>query len=553
MLQTQLFHDSLDPEPSLLQAEILSGEGAHGASVLACFRPVPALSAQDWRRFREALNALPEEVAGVDHGFWRTVLRLLRDPIRTWETRGGRLVVVLDAFGYCLQWNRMRRVRAASLQPNVAFASEVESVVYAFRTSTDMARVVDTLIDTHGRAANGVLGPSVTEVTHSADIAIKLLRSRGVLRALNRALRVALAVNERALRLAATARTSFRAGIASNEAYRLAAQQGNTLATIRTETPNLLPLVVHAYLAGVISSVHRGTVGEVRAALSKEAVPPRVWRLLARSPVNAVRHALRVQRDQQPWDGLIAYCRHLAEWRVSRHVPADLLRAIFSSQEPDRWNRVAFSIRGPTDAQFIQLGIEEYWRRSPDQRARFVASELLLVLNWVWDDMPYLDRNQRRAGWPRVIRTARIWADGQAVKARHSAHTWPIPCPALTQDGLTAIGLGSPYEIWKEAQALRHCAMSYVSACIDQEAIVYSIRSTTGVRVATVAFERADGFASWKLLCVRGFANSVVPNSVERFAGWLTVAVNARDRRRRACTKRAHSGLPTTSEAEVGR
>lgn len=553
MLQTQLFHDSLDPESSLLQAEILSGEGSHGASVLACFRPVPALSAQDWRRFREASNALPEEVAGVDHGFWRTVLRLLRNPIRTWEARAGRLVVVFDAFGYCLQWNRLRHVRAASLRPNIAFASEVESVVYAFRTSTEMARVVDTLIHAHGRAANGVLGPSVSEVAHSAEIAIKLLRSRGVLRALNRALRVALAVNEHALRLAATARTSFRAGIASNVAYQLAAQHGNTLATIRTETPNLLPLVLHAYMAGVISRVHRGAVGEVRAALSKESVPPRVWRLLARSPVNAVRHALRIQRDQQPWNGLIAYCRHLAEWGASRHVPADLLRAIFSSQEPDLCDRVAFSIRGPTDAQFIQLGIDEYWRRSPDQRARFVASELLLVLNWVWDDMPYLDRLQRRAGWPRVIRAARIWAAGQAVKARHSAHTWPIPCPVLTLDGLTAIGLGSPYEVWKEAQALRHCAMSYVSACIDQKAVIYSIRSTTGARVATAALARADGFASWELLCVRGFANSIAQNPIERFARLLTVAVNARDRKRRARTKLAYSGSPITVEAEVGR
>ncbi|HEY5657533.1 MAG TPA: PcfJ domain-containing protein [Myxococcota bacterium] len=498
------------------------GEPLRAAPDPALLRPAEVADDPEVMRLRDHLACMPRSVPGLEDAAWRGALEVLLDPIRAWDTQGGRLALVLGKFGFLLRRNRLHAGRSEWLPSGASFASGIEQLLFAFRRQSDLPAVAAALAQACA-ARNRTAPPRDTDWLAIA----RELRARGVLRALNRALRATLKLKLHALRLAATARTGFRDGVALDDAYALAAERGSVLSMIRRETPNLLSLVIHAHLAEAIPGVDRGSVGAVRQALLQRSIPPRIWRLLAKSNVSAVRHALRHQRARSPWEGFVTYCSYLADWGATQHVPGDLLRAAFSSQEPDEAGKVKFALVGPTDSQFLRLGIAEYWRRAPEKRTAFVGGEFLLVLNWVWDEHPGLDRLQRRAGWQRVLRAVRIWAAGQAVKAQHSGFAWSSPIRSLASDAHVAVALDSPHSLWKEGQALRHCVARYAMRCYEGTCLVYSIRSRAGKRVATAAIERCEDGGGWQLACVRGFANSRMEGPAAALARQIASTLNA--------------------------
>jgi hypothetical protein len=500
-----------------------AGPSPSGERVLFVAREAEALV--DTTRLAARVGQLPKHVSGVEDWIWRCTLDLLRDPLAIWETKGGRLVVALGGYGYCLILNRLRDVAGEQVQ-GVKFARQMDDAAFAFRRRMMLEPLELAILDRASRAVGPAAGRSRRQVNEAIVRFHHILRNTGVMHELSCCVRKVVGVDEEALRLAARAWWPSHGRVLTNELYEFATANKRVLSQIAAETPTVFPMVLYAWEEGLLDGLDRGAIGALKKVMRERGVPSRVWRILADPRGRQIRTALRVAQAESPWEAVLSHCRWLNRCGAEQPVPEAMLRALNSCFEPDEDGCVPLGFRDPTDRQFIRLALAEYRRRPPEQRAAFIATEVLAVMDWVWSEMPCMDANQRRAGWPWALKAARLFEEWGGLTARCSAHRWSSPLARYERDGRVAVALDSAIDLREEGRALRHCIASYAGECAAGECLVYSVRDSSRRRLATVLLRSSGTPGVWGFETVRGFANSVTGDELEVFSRWILAAVN---------------------------
>ena len=85
---------------------------------------------------------------------------------------------------------------------------------------------------------------------------------------------------------------------------------------------------------------------------------------------------------------------------------------------------------------------------------------------------------------------------------------WRVPVRIdWPDDKFELVFLESALDIWKEGQAMQHCAANYIEACAQGQELMASIRPRDGGKaLATVSFELAD--EQVRMVRISGFANT---------------------------------------------
>jgi hypothetical protein len=164
--------------------------------------------------------------------------------------------------------------------------------------------------------------------------------------------------------------------------------------------------------------------------------------------------------------------------------------------------------------------VERYWKpflralgrrldpvSSAEELRTFLDGEFEDVYDWLeWED-PRIDANQARAGWAWMVRQHRAWQERERefASSRRAEMRWDVPLPTFVHGRWQVVALRDSYELWEEGHHMRHCARTYADPCKNGEYVVFSIRNSSGERVATGGLERRAG--RWEAGNVRVFAN----------------------------------------------
>ena len=160
-------------------------------------------------------------------------------------------------------------------------------------------------------------------------------------------------------------------------------------------------------------------------------------------------------------------------------------------------------------------------------------NELDLVIRWAMDEhIAQLDKRQRQAGWPWLLKQARQWQTREQIRLKANKQRWHSPITAVSINRLTFEALLTELSLWDEALALHHCADVYGHRCQDGTYLIYSVRQPAPLgnaqvdkRVATLALSRLG--PKWRLDQLVGPANTGVNDAIEQAALTLIKLLNA--------------------------
>jgi hypothetical protein len=306
---------------------------------------------------------------------------------------------------------------------------------------------------------------------------------------------------------------------------RLAAES-NRLVRIQAQTPQLAPLVMAILMDRQLSS-HRDLVWQVKQLLSRAGVSEAVWRLVANGPCDFFAPVWHIGSDA-PGKSAIAWCRILTAGKADWVPPATLVDGLFASAPRNRRGRVRIgALRWkPDDLPLLRAALREGKRRHAEGSLdAFVKQELLLVDAWWRSEWPVLDENQQSAGWPWLLRQARLWSERREEEINRSSVEYRVPLDTFSDGTFAAKAVRTSFELWLESVAMRHCVDSYDAVCGSGDCLIYSIRdAATGKRLATVSLRSGEERGAWRVGEVVGFANGAASKATKRFARQLAAA-----------------------------
>ena len=154
---------------------------------------------------------------------------------------------------------------------------------------------------------------------------------------------------------------------------------------------------------------------------------------------------------------------------------------------------------------------------------QLIGDKLYHLVHWA-------DQQQPAQAWLSrctVSGLIRHVVDDQKLAQATLAHgqRWQIPC-ALTwpDDKFELVFLSSALDIWKEGQAMQHCAVNYIEVCAQGQEIMASIRPRAGGKaLATASFQLTDEQVT--LVRMSGFANSQVSSDLTAMAQSVATAL----------------------------
>lgn len=156
------------------------------------------------------------------------------------------------------------------------------------------------------------------------------------------------------------------------------------------------------------------------------------------------------------------------------------------------------------------------WVDRPDGA---MLDELDLVLRWERDskDWPRVDKHQRRAGWPWLVRQARRWNEARLQALNLDPEKWPVPFVTLQWEHLTVVALADELALWEEGRAMYHCANTLADSCRNHQQLILSVRRE-GRRLCTLGLRWKDG--GWQFWQATGRANmKVAPGTMKALLG----------------------------------
>ena len=154
-----------------------------------------------------------------------------------------------------------------------------------------------------------------------------------------------------------------------------------------------------------------------------------------------------------------------------------------------------------------------------------MEEDLRFVFRWAAQASPRLDKLQRRAGWPWLLRRATLAERRRLLMQVEGPRGWFSALDEVASGGLRATVMATVEELVDEGIAFHNCIADYVLECQLGESRIFAVRDVEcGRRVAVVRLDYDEGEKAWVLHDVLGIANEPVGDEVRAFAERLAQA-----------------------------
>ena len=278
-------------------------------------------------------------------------------------------------------------------------------------------------------------------------------------------------------------------------------------ARLLQEAPQLLTL----YGLIEVDLAHEGErPAAMKAYLQDNGIKPVTWRLLHQHGTQWMQAFLGYFDDStsSPQRAInLVHVLQLLGFQQGLHTP--LMHALMRLREnpnspvrsADMWNE-----NSTLGRLLCRLGLLYEHGALADRQ--LICDKLYHLVHWA-------DQQQPAQAWLSrctVSGLIRHVVDDQKLAQATLAHgqRWQLRCDvAWPDDKFALVFLTTALDIWKEGQAMQHCAANYIEVCARGQEIMASIRPRAGGKaLATASFQLADEQVS--LVRMSGFANSPV-------------------------------------------
>jgi hypothetical protein len=155
--------------------------------------------------------------------------------------------------------------------------------------------------------------------------------------------------------------------------------------------------------------------------------------------------------------------------------------------------------------------------------------DLRLAFLWAEAEQPRLDKLQRRAGWPWLVRHAFEGERRRLLLEVKRPRTWSSALGEVASGGLRATPVDSAEGLIDEGMAFHNCIASYILECQRSRQRIFAVRERQcGRRVAVIRIDYDGTAGRWVLNDVLGIANAPVCDQVRVFAAELARTYNER-------------------------
>lgn len=288
------------------------------------------------------------------------------------------------------------------------------------------------------------------------------------------------------------------------------------------ENPRLLPLLaVCAQKRGL--DPNHDPVQQIRELFAAAGLSKAAWRYVTRHGARVFKLPWAMAAHQALADVAVEYLRVLDEAGLPPPPPPAVINAWLRVYVARGTDRVHFRwgwCDVPRDVLAIALRQADRHRYS-DSLAAFVEA-FLGVVQWAGATTPTLDKNQRRAGWPWLVRRWRAWEREEQDKAKAEGLEWDSAVLAFEHGPYWLTPLCSGRELVEEGIAMRNCMASLAPDCVAGNVRLFSVRRrSTGGRVACIGILRNREAHNWQVFDVKGFANKPVGRGLANLARYV--------------------------------
>lgn len=300
--------------------------------------------------------------------------------------------------------------------------------------------------------------------------------------------------------------------------YTLAWLLRGELLQLEQDAPNLLPLYIT--LCNLMEHPEEGErVQHLKACLLANGFKESHWRFISKCNRRLLLPMRYVYRGQDVAEETLDYLRIVCDLGFQQQLPEPLLITLFSVWGNPAQRSHSYAAEYAVHRCYphiMKLAAERFGRVDFDE----LEDELLAIIRWSWDVKLSLTKDQRREGWPWLLKQARAHLAMLDAKERGQTVKWKVPTQVHTVGPFQLRFLESSYDLWDESQAMRHCVDRYVQRCQESNARIASV--TCGQRrVATAMFIWSDD--QLKLVQIAGKANRPVSMVMTKSLGKLQI------------------------------
>jgi hypothetical protein len=340
-----------------------------------------------------------------------------------------------------------------------------------------------------------------------ADTAYALLKNNPRFVKLRREIRKALSLDmDRELTRLALLVRNYPQREVSNHYYSVLWQHEDDLRHVRRICPKAAPLMAVAMIERR-GDFSREPLAALRNLLSGNGhLPPALWKCVISQGAEMFRAAWScISAGGSRITAAANYLQFLSRIEVKVSPPFQTVWVFlrhFSEFAHPGW--VLDSKR-----YIFQIAFKEASRLSQADVTDAFIENFMLVCRWAVEEYPQLDRQQRKAGWPWVLKQAREWDKKKIYLACHADAEWVCPVPMIEYEQYVIYALGNAEVLVDEALAMRHCAEDYIEAIEDGEYRLFSVRkrkTMEAVATLSLSFNPPVGLF-WLVHQIKGFAN----------------------------------------------
>ncbi len=338
-----------------------------------------------------------------------------------------------------------------------------------------------------------------------ADIAYALLKRNPRFLRLRRELRKAIGLDPELVHIALLARTSLPIYLCNFDYSRIW-QHEDELRQVNRICPKTAPLAAICILENKAGLSHQ-PLATLRAVLAGNSyLSPALWKCVITHGVSMFRAVwAMIEPGASRIDAAVSYLQFLMMIGLSVSPPQSVMHAYLRQYR----GHINFAHWLPDEPDAVLLAAFREASRLPlTEVSRQFINNFLLVCQWATEVQPRMDRAQRKAGWPWLLKQARAWEKKKLLLSCHADASWVCPVPFIEHDGYVIHALGNPEALVDEAYAMCHCADDYIDVIGDGEYRLFSARNAaTMERVATLSLRFCPDGQIWIVDQIKGFAN----------------------------------------------
>ncbi|MBU1665044.1 MAG: PcfJ domain-containing protein, partial [Gammaproteobacteria bacterium] len=478
-------------------------------------QPLPA-NVPAWMESSRDAEAFQSQLATLR----KALHKLLDNPLRLVEKRGGREVILFESIIYRIS-PKARHIDAL----------RVDSSGHLFQDgyTRDVFPVLSrrmSLLPLLDRLGIWERTPQADLFLDSKTLAIrKLALAAAVWPALKRDWRFRylrhsllpqrLALDTGVLSLALRCRLDPKESVAT-KSFTSVWQQKESLETVARENSGLLPLIQHG-LERQVFDPNFDLVQALRTNLLNRGVTPAAWRYLTRHGARLFRPFWERKPDADLFHLAAEYLCRLDEMGLPPPPSLAMARTWLDIETGYcngelHWNRGWWNLPAP----ILSAAFHNPRRTDPTFLREFAAAA-----HWAIFEQPTLDSNQRKAGWDWIKRQWQAWQAEQNTRAAAGDAAWTSLLGEIRADDLAAVPLTTEIQLVEEGLTMRNCLATYAEWCLNGEVRVFSIRRIdSGKRLADLSIVPEENGA-WVVSDIKGYANTASPTYLDNFAWWV--------------------------------